>query len=414
MYSAKPWFKARKYGWGWRPVTLGGWVVTFIYVCLVVFFFAGIDAFSHSISDTLIGFSLPFIGITGLYLSFCYIKGEPPRWKWGIRGGAGKVWREVKKANKILLHCHPSPDPDSVGSVLAMKFALENLGKKVTVIQGDSEIPPAFLHFPGAKDIEKKNFSEVNLKEFDLFISLDSSTPEMVSRKSEPKFPLAIKSVVIDHHASNKGYADENFIDISSPSTTYILFKLFKEWGIDITSDMAANLFMGMYTDTGGFKFPPTDYKVLHAAAELIQIYPRYTDLIFTMENSQDKNSIYGQAIALNSIKTFCNDQIAISAVPHTLLSEKKIPTNAISEGYVANILKSVIGWDIAVSMVEIEPGRIKCSFRTRNVSKYDVSKLATELGGGGHKAAAGAVLTTTLDEAVQKVVETARVLYNL
>lgn len=414
MTSLKPWFRARRYGWGWRPVTLPGWIIFIFYIFLCVFFFAGIDANTHSASDTLIAFSLPFIGLTSLFLAICYVKGEPPRWRWGIRGASGKVLRDVKGAKRILLHCHPSPDPDSVGSVLAMKFGLEHMGKKVTVIQGDSDIPPAFMHFPGAKDIEKKNFGEINLNDFDLFISLDSSTPEMVSRKTPPIFPLPIRSVLIDHHASNKGYADDNYIDISSPSTSYILFKMFKEWGITISPEMAANLFMGMYTDTGGFKFPPTDFKVLKAASELVEIYPRYTDLIFTMENSQEKEAVFAQAIALNSIKTFCNDHIVISAVPHAALAEKNIPSNSISEGHIANILKSVIGWDIAVSMVEIEPGRIKASFRTRNTDKFDVSKLATELGGGGHKAASGVVFTTTLDEAVKKVVDTAKVLYNL
>jgi bifunctional oligoribonuclease and PAP phosphatase NrnA len=320
------------------------------------------------------------------------------------------IFTEIEKANSILLHCHPSPDPDSLGSVLATKFALESLGKKVTVIQGDSEIPPAFMHFPGAAEIEKKNFWDVSLDNFDLFLILDSGSPEMVSRKQHPVFPLSIKSIVIDHHASNTGYGDINYI-VSAPSTTYILYGLFKEWGISITPEIASNLFIGMYTDTGGFKYPPTDYKVFEAAAELSKISPNFIEIISKMENSQDKNFIYGQAIALSSLHTYHNDRLVISAVSHEALSEKKISTNAISEGHIANILKSVIGWDIAVSMVEIEPGRVKASFRS---VIYDVSKLASELGGGGHKAAAGAVLTTSLSEAMAKVVDTAKVLYNL
>ncbi len=323
------------------------------------------------------------------------------------------IFAEIEKAKSILLHCHPSPDPDSVGSVLAMKFGLESIGKKVTIIQGDSEISPGFMHFPGATEIQKKNFGETDLKEFDLFIILDSSKPEMISRKQEPQFPLSIKTIVIDHHMTNAGYADLNLVT-AAPSTTYLIYCLFKLWNITLTPPIAANLFIGMYTDTGGFRYQPIDYKIFEAAAELSKLYPAYPDMIFKMENSLEKESIYGQAIALNSIKTFFNDNLVISAVPCKTLTEKNIPTNAISEGYIASILKSVVGWNIAVSMVEIEPGRIKMSFRTRDVGKFDVSKLATALGGGGHKAAAGAVFTTSLDEAVAKVVETAKVLYNL
>ena len=409
MKSSKLWFKAKRYGIGWRPVTMEGWVVTLMYLFLLVFFFGAIDSHSHSNSDTLISFSLPFIGLTSLFLSVCYARGECLVWHWGKRR-EDTILKEIKKAKRILLHCHPSPDPDSLGSTLAMKGALEYFGKKVTLIQGDSNIPPGFLHFPGADKIEHKSFHEVNLADFDLFIILDSGSPEMVSRKHTPTFPLSIRTIVIDHHASNTGYADINYI-VSAPSTTFVLYKLFKEWGVPLTKEIASNLFIGLYTDTGGFKFPPTNHTTYSVAAELVEVAPNFIEIISKMENSQDKDSIYGQAIALNSIKTFHNDHLAISAVPFAALADKKISTNAISEGHIANIIKSVIGWDIAVSMVEIEPGRVKASFRS---IKYDVSKLATALGGGGHKAAAGAVFTTSLDEAVVKVVETSKVLYNL
>src|SRR3989344_3353977 len=121
---------------------------------------------------------------------------------------ASQIFDEIKKASSILLHCHPSPDPDSVGSALAMKFALEQLGKKATVIKGDSEIPQAFMHFPGAKEIIAENFFEVDLKEFNLFIILDSAAPEQISRFKPIKFPLPIRTIVIDHHRTNPGYAD--------------------------------------------------------------------------------------------------------------------------------------------------------------------------------------------------------------
>src|ERR1035437_6801700 len=98
-----------------------------------------------------------------------------------VKKEAPKILAAIKSANNILLHCHPSPDPDSVGSALAMKFALEQLGKKATVIKGDSVIPQAFMHFPGANDIVQKNFGEVDLKEFDLFISLDAGGLNMIS-----------------------------------------------------------------------------------------------------------------------------------------------------------------------------------------------------------------------------------------
>src|SRR5262249_32701652 len=137
--------------------------VTFVYLAFLAVVFAIVDSHSNSVIDTLLSFALPFIGASLLYSA--YFKGdaidEDPLPK------SRAVLRQIKKARSILLHCHPSPDPDSLGSVLAMKFALQKLGKKVTVIRGDSELSPGFLHFAGVQEIEHKSFGEVDLKNFD-------------------------------------------------------------------------------------------------------------------------------------------------------------------------------------------------------------------------------------------------------
>ncbi len=331
-----------------------------------------------------------------------------------IKEKAPLVLAEIKKAKSILLHCHPSPDPDSVGSALAMKFAIEQLGKKATVIKGDSDIPQAFMHFPGAKDIVMKSFWDIDLKEFDLFIIIDSSSSGMISQLNTPVFPLAIRTIVVDHHATNKSFAEINLVDMSSPATAFILFQLFKEWNIQLTPDISLNLFMGMYTDTGGFKYPPTDYRVFEAVAELVRIVPDYTKCVFIMENSEKKESIYFSALALNSIETFCNDHVAIAAVSYDALVKKGIPVDAIGGGDgMANRLKSVIGWDIGIIIIEMEPNKIKVSMRSRDPEKYDVSKLASSLGGGGHRAAAGIKLSMSLEDAKKLVVSKAKELYN-
>ncbi len=325
-----------------------------------------------------------------------------------------EILSEINKSKRILLHCHPLPDPDSVCSVLAMKFALQSLDKEVTVIRGDSEIPMSFMHFPGVKDIVKKNLGEIDLNNFDLFLILDSGSPEMISRIKTPTFPLSIKSIVIDHHLTNTKYANINLVDSSYPATCQIIFDLLKNWGIEITPSIALNLFIGMYTDTGAFKYPPSNYRTLEIASNLAKIAPDYEKALFIMENSQTKESIYFQAIAFNSVKTFLNDNIAIATVSNEDLVKNKIPEECIRGISISNILKSVIGWNIGVSIIENEPGVLKLSFRTRDIEKYDVSKIAKALGGGGHKGAAAAILHMPLEQAISKVVETAKVLYNL
>lgn len=342
----------------------------------------------------------------------CYILSMTIEISPTIKEKSTSILTEIKKAKSILLHCHPSPDPDSVCSALAMKFAIQELGGKATVIRGDSEIPQAFMHFPGAKEIVMKNFWEIDLTEFDLFVILDSSSPGMISQIKIPEFPLPLRTIVIDHHITNKSFADVNLVDNSVPATAFILFQLFKEWGVNLTRDIALNLFMGIYTDTGGFKYPPTDYRVLQSASELTKIVPDFTQTIFVMENSEKKEALYFAALALNSIETFCNDHLAVASIDYKSLVEKGIPLEAIGGDSFANRLKSVIGWNVGVVMIETEPNKIKVSLRSRDPKLFDVSKLAASLGGGGHSAAAGIKLSMSLTEAKKMVVAKAGELY--
>jgi phosphoesterase RecJ-like protein len=331
-----------------------------------------------------------------------------------IREKAPLILAEIKKAKSILLHCHPSPDPDSVGSALAMKFALEGMGKKTTVIKGDSDIPQAFMHFPGADQIVQKSFFEVDLKEFDLFIIQDSGSLGMISRIQALQAPLPIRTIIIDHHISNDSFADVNLVDTSAPAVAFMLFQLFKEWGVKINHDIALDLFIGMYTDSGGFKYSLTDYRVLQAASDLARLAPDFPDAIFSMENSNTPESLYFEALALGSIQTFLDGNVAMASVSFDEIKKKGIKLDAMKGDGIANKMKSVIGWNVGVLLVEIESGKVKAGFRTRDNKRFDVSKLAVALGGGGHKSAAGAILNMPLPEAKALVVAKAKELYNL
>ncbi len=331
-----------------------------------------------------------------------------------IKEKAPIILAEIQKAKSILLHCHPSPDPDSVGSALAMKFALEQLGKKVTVIKGDSAIPEAFMHFPGAKDIVAQNYSEVNLADFDLFIILDSALKQMVSRRSAVEFPPTLGTIAIDHHQSNDQFAKLNLVDATYPANCLILHDLFVLWGIELNSDIASNLFIGTYTDTGGFKYPGVNSHTYSVIAELVSYIPNVSDLITKMEYCNTPGFIAFEAAALGSIEVFLGGHLALSAVPYKVLGEKGIAVTDASTSETSSFMLTVAGWDVVASAVEQEPNVVKFSFRSKNADKFDVSKLANMMGGGGHRAAAGLILKMSIEEAKKLVVSKAKEMYNL
>ncbi len=321
-----------------------------------------------------------------------------------------EIINEIEKSNNVLLHCHPHPDPDSVGSALAMRFALGQKGKKVTLIKGDSDIPSAF-NFPGVETIIKKNFFEIDLKDFDTFIILDSGGIEMVSKKSKVVFPDSLKTIVIDHHASNKGYGRYNYVEPKYSSTCELLYQLFQEMNVEINHDIALNLFMGMYTDTGGFRYGANGSQTLAIASKLAMIAPDYQETISIMENSNRKESLIFESLALSSLKIMFNDKLAIASVSYEDLAKNDIKEEDIMTGYISNKIKSIKGTEIGITLIESEKGKVKVSMRSM---KYDVSVIAVSLGGGGHKAAAGVIIESTIQEAIDRVVKTIKEIYNL
>jgi bifunctional oligoribonuclease and PAP phosphatase NrnA len=330
-----------------------------------------------------------------------------------IQEKAPLILAEIQKAKSILLHCHPNPDPDSIGSVLAMKFAVEQLGKKATVIKGDSDIPQAFMHFPGAKEIVMKSIWEIDLNQFDLFIIVDSALTG-VSRPKIVTLPSTMTVINIDHHQTNTGSGSINVVDPSYPATGQLLFDILREMKIEITPNIAVNLFMGIYTDTGGFKYRGATAATFEVAAALVRICPDFTRAISDMENSNTLGDMAFSGAALSSIETVCADHVALSIVPYMTIEEKKIPDVSISAGAISSILRTVGTFDIVAALIEARPGNIKVGFRSRDSDVYDVSKLAAAIGGGGHKAAAGATLAMSLSDAKEVVVKKIKELYNL
>ncbi len=336
-----------------------------------------------------------------------------------------EILQLLKHSKHCLLHCHPSPDPDSLGSVLACSEALRQLGKEVTILGGDSVTPKAFMHFPGASEIVPKNFIEFqqegSLAQIDTFIILDSGSPQMISRKADIVFPEHLQTIVIDHHSSNTGYGKTNLLATQYISTTELLFDLFSEWGIIITPLMAENLYVGLFTDAGGFRYERTTDHSFYMAGTLYTINPNILGSIKTLENSGSEKYLDFLGLALSQKKSVDlgagTDGTSRKRFVMSYISNKNIVDNGFtpddwSGNVISNMLKSVSDVYISAFLIEEEPGKVKVSIRTRNQDMYDVSKIAVVLGGGGHTGAAGAMIPKPIEEAIEVLTKTVRDMY--
>jgi phosphoesterase RecJ-like protein len=330
-----------------------------------------------------------------------------------VRNLAPQILDQINKSQKILLHCHPSPDPDSIGSALAMRYFLTSIGKQVTVIAGDSKLSNGALCLPNADKILPKNIFEITLSDFDLFIILDTSSSEQISKLKPITFPSGLKTIIIDHHTTNSLAADISLVDKTYPATGLLIFDLFSLWNIPISHEIAVCLFLAIHNDTGGFTYSITTPETFAAAEKLTKIAPDFADYLFQYDNQNDPQKVYYEGLALNSIKLYFNSHVAISQVTYSQLNALGIQKIHTEQSEIANILKSVIGWELGISFIEREPEVISISFRTRDPIRLDVSKVAVATGhGGGHPPASGATLKMPFDQALLFLLETIQKTY--
>lgn len=314
-----------------------------------------------------------------------------------------KILEEVKKAKKILVNCHRGPDSDSVGSALAFSQVLRGMDKDVTVIC-PSDVPSDLKFMEGAEEIWRVNFTTFNFTDYDLFIILDSSNYSLVTGLKDSDKP-SINSIVIDHHFSNEGFGDLNLVDSDATSTSEILYRLFNGWKVKISKDTAESLLTGIIGDTGTFQYQNVGEETFKVAADLISKGADKDKIVFNLyRNIEFKElKMWGKFIESMMIE----DSFVWSAIPQSVY--KDFGEYAEAKADVANLFFPIVkGTEFGVVMVETSENILSVSFRSR--TNFDVSRIAKEIGGGGHKTAAAARIEgVPFQEAVNSVLKAAR-----
>lgn len=316
-----------------------------------------------------------------------------------------KILEEIKKAKKILLNCHRGPDSDSIGGATALAKMIKSFKKEVVIIC-PSQILPELKFIEGSSEIITTDFSRFKFEEFDLFIALDSSTWGMVSGSERNPKPH-INMIVVDHHSTNKGFGDINLIDSATTSTSELLYRVFQDWDVDINKSIAECLLTGIIGDTGAFQYQGVGKRTLEIAGDLIDKGADKDKIIANIYRNIDfmEVKLWGEIIKRMNFEK--ESRFIWSAVPLSLY--KEFGELAFAKEDAANLFFPIVrDTDFGIVMVEIKENYLSVSLRSRN--KFDVSKIAEEIGGGGHKAAAGAKIENlSFDKAVEKVLATAR-----
>lgn len=305
------------------------------------------------------------------------------------------IKNEIEKAKTIVIETHESPDGDAVGSSLAMMLALKSMGKDVDVI-----IPTfarTFNFLPGADEIKKEGR---DIK-YDLGISLDCTDTKRL-KGYEPWFENAKKTICIDHHGSNKMFADINYVDPVAPACAQILIIVLKKLGIEINKEIGTCILAGIITDTGGFKYEGVTTETFEFVADLLRIGVKVSDTYKRVMQTRTKGNFLLSKMAMDRME-FLED----GKITFTYITQKDINEVEAEEGDhegIVDIGRNIEGVEVSIFLREIEEGgAFKASLRSNDY--VNVSDVCIMFNGGGHIRAAGCTLNMELEEAREKIV---------
>lgn len=311
-------------------------------------------------------------------------------------------WHEIlaaiRKGKRFLIAIHVRPDGDSIGSSIALRYALQSLGKEVVMLKVD-ELPAGLRFLPGSEDFVPPEQVE---GEFDAVLFLDCGDLERVGDVDDVLSRAKLK-INIDHHRSNSRFGDLNFIDESAAAVGEIVERLIRDLGVELNWPMAMGIYAAIVTDTGSFQFENTSAETHRIAARMLEAGVRPAAVARQVWENKPIAWLRLLQQALASLQLSDDARIAwITISQKTLAETGTMPVD--TEGLVS-YARMIDGVEAAALFLEETPGSVKVSLRSNRW--LDVSKVASRFQGGGHARAAGCTLHEPLDVAVDRVINT-------
>lgn len=303
------------------------------------------------------------------------------------------ILEECKGAKTIGISGHIRPDGDCIGSCMSLYLYLKN---ELPAAQVDVFLEKPADIFSCIEGVEEIRSDFVSEKEYDVFFALDCEKERLGG--AEKLFDGAAKKINIDHHISNKGSGDLNYIVPDASSASELVYDLLEK--DKINEAIAKAIYIGIIHDTGVFQYSNTAPKTLQTAAELIRFgfdFPKLIEETF-YQKSYVQNQILGRAL-LESI-LFMDGRCIVSSVDQKTMEFYNVGSKDLDG--IVNQLRNTKGVDCAVFMYETGVLQYKVSLRSNE--KVNVAKVAEYFGGGGHVRAAGCTMSGTFHDVVNNL----------
>lgn len=317
------------------------------------------------------------------------------------------MWRQVRKIiesyDSFLITTHINPDGDAIGSEIALKAFLEDIGKDVVVV--NSSVTPNTLAFldPDA-DIKpySREMGKTVLGDVDAVFVLDVNNWEHLGAFGKVLRKSPAPRVCIDHHeGTDEDFAVVSVCDTSFAATGMMIYELICAMGGEVSRTIADAVYATIITDTGTFRFSNTDGRVFRIAAELY-------------DRGVDPHGLYRRVFAsktwgtgrllgpvFNTVQSAADGRLAWIVATQEMYREAGA-TYDDSDGFV-DLVRAIKGVELVLFFKEIPDGKIKVSLRSNG--RVDAYALARNFGGGGHRMASGMKVDGPMNEAIDTVV---------
>jgi len=296
----------------------------------------------------------------------------------------------IRTRRRFVLSSHSRPDGDSIGSQLAMAYALRALGKEVAIVNADPA-PPPLMAFPGVPSITIAKRVEGS---FDAAIIMECGDLARTGVAGLDRFFV----INIDHHPGNTGYGRINWFEPSAAACGEMVFDVVRTLGVPLTVEIATHIYLAILTDTGSFHYSSISSRTFDICREAIDAG---VDPVLVARNVYDSNNmgrlkLFGAVLSAMQIDP--SGRIAIVYLDHEMAREAG-GTYEDTEGLI-NLPLTVKEIHAVVFFKQLEVDEYRVSMRSKG--EIDIGAVAKEFGGGGHKNAAGCTVRGAI-EALQK-----------
>lgn len=309
-----------------------------------------------------------------------------------------RVAHMIEGARTIAVSGHTDPDGDALGSALALAQMIELRweGKRVQpLLANDRPVDSQYLFLPGSgRLVPAARYAEAP----DLFIAVDAPSPARLA-DSAAVLSRARASAAFDHHPTMEPFADVSFLRADAASVGDIIADFMSFLGVRPTPEVATCVLAAVMTDTGRFQYQNTDAHALRVAADMVEAGARTSDVAVNVYQSYSLPALHLRQQVFSRLATDEEGQVAYSYVTQDDLARLGA-TAADCDGLIDDV-RCLAGAKACLLLREQRDGSVRANLRSK-VDGLDVSAVAAQFGGGGHRAAAGYTVAPPLSQALQ------------